>query len=82
VVAKDTLPEATAQKELHLRPRHWKSQGTGDSGPEPSGCKLTESLEDSMVCKIKDREARPITVQLHINGNPLTMEVDTGAAFP
>ena len=33
-----------------------------------------------MVCKIKDSEARTITVQLHINGTPLTMEVDTGAA--
>ena len=39
-----------------------------------------DTLEDSMVCKIKDSEARPITVQLHINGIPLTMEVDTGAA--
>ena len=43
VVAKDTLPEAAAQKELRLRPRHQKNQGTGDSGPEPSGCKLTEN---------------------------------------
>ena len=33
-----------------------------------------------MVFKIKDTEARPITVHLHINGIRLTMEVDTGAA--
>ena len=32
-----------------------------------------------MVCKIKDSEARPITVHLHISGIRLTMEVDTGA---
>ena len=39
-----------------------------------------DSLEDAMVYKIKDSEACTITVQLHINGTPLTMEVDTGAA--
>ena len=39
-----------------------------------------DALEDHMVCKIKDSEARPITVQLHVNGIRLTMEVDTGAA--
>ena len=39
-----------------------------------------DELEDSMVYKIKDSEARPITVHLHINGIHLKMEVDTGAA--
>ena len=43
---------------------------------------MEDCLEDSMVCKIKDREARSNTVQLHIDGNSLTMEVDTGTAFP
>ena len=38
-----------------------------------------DALEDSMVCKIKDSEARPITVHLQISGIRLTMEVDTGA---
>ena len=39
-----------------------------------------DALEDSMVYKIKDSEAQPITVHLHINRIRLTMEVNTGAA--
>ncbi len=39
-----------------------------------------DTLEDAMVYKVKSSEARPITVKLLINGTPLTMEVDTGAA--
>jgi len=34
-----------------------------------------------MVCKIKDSEDRPITMQKHINRTSLTMEVDTGCSF-
>ena len=62
----------------------WKRAGTGGrakwvQADNESDC-AEDEVEDSMVYKIKDSEARPITVHLHINGIHLKMEVDTGAA--
>ena len=61
-----------------------KRAGTGGrakwvQADKESDC-AEDELEDSMVYKIKDSEARPITVHLHINGIHLKMEVNTGAA--
>ena len=42
-VAKDILLERATRKELCSMPRLQKSQGMGESRPEPSGYKLTEN---------------------------------------
>lgn len=39
-----------------------------------------DTPEESLVCKVKSGDTSPITVELLLNGSPLTMEVDTGAA--
>jgi len=84
--AKDTLPEAAAQKELRLRPRHRKSQGTRYSEPEPSGYKLTENQTVQKIawripwCARSKRSSTHYKTAAY-QWNPLTMEVDTGA-FP
>ena len=64
-VVKDTLPEAAAQKELRTMPRHWKNQGTGESGPEPSGYKLTENQTVRKIAwrihGVQDQRQRSLT---------------------
>jgi len=75
-VAKGTLPEAAAQKELHLRPRHQKSLRKGESGPEPGGYKLTENQTVQKIAWRIPWCARSKTVKLEpIQLSCISMEI-------
>ena len=68
-------------KQGHLKRMCRQTQKWKDSFREPTGqsVKMVDTTESVGLYAISDKSVKPITVDLKLNGKPLSMELDTGA---
>ena len=77
--------QSLPRKELRRRSKTAKTSYRGQNRTncvqaDQDSDSTDDGLDDSLVCQINGDSSQTMKVQLQINGTPLSMEIDTGAA--